>query len=256
MTICIFCSKEADSKEDLFPRWILKRVKTRHPLYRKLGDNPATITEDQEVRVPCVCVHCNTGWMSRLERKVQRYMGPMIDDFYLSLDKDYQKGLAEWAVKTAMVNDAVESHQRFFTDAECHAFKADRTMPHGIQVVTGRFTGRSLDADGNDFSLTTPDGKLIVRGHVFTVMVGHLLMQVMSMHADREYKGGERVEMECNPGPWDTTLIQLWEKIHDRVEWPPRESFSTINGLHHYANLRYRWKRNTGHRVVTRRPKS
>jgi integrase len=145
MALCIFCPNEADSKEDMFPRWILKLVQTRYPLYRKIGDKPATVTEDQEIRLPCVCMKCNNGWMSRLEKKVQKYMGLLINDFSLPLDRDYQKGLAGWAVKTAMVNDTVESHQRFFTEAECHAFKRDRTLPDGTQIVAGRFTDISAD---------------------------------------------------------------------------------------------------------------
>jgi hypothetical protein len=81
--ICIFCNNPADSKEDLFPRWILKRVRTGVPLYRQTGDAPPELTEDQEVRIPCVCQSCNNGWMSRMERTVQKFTGPMIDDFYL-----------------------------------------------------------------------------------------------------------------------------------------------------------------------------
>src|SRR5205807_658328 len=60
MNPCIFCGNAADSKEDLFPRWILKRVNTRQPLSRQLGDAPPEITEDQEVRLPCVCQRCAT----------------------------------------------------------------------------------------------------------------------------------------------------------------------------------------------------
>ncbi len=49
MKPCIFCGNPADSKEDLFPRWILKRVVTRQPLYRQMGDAPPEITEDQVI---------------------------------------------------------------------------------------------------------------------------------------------------------------------------------------------------------------
>jgi hypothetical protein len=131
----------------------------------------------------------------------------------------------------------------------------DRTMPHGTEIVAGRFTGRSRDAGGSDFTLVTADNKLIARGHVFTVMVGHLVMQVMSMHAEPDFHG-KTVRMECNPGPWDTGLIQIWPKVHKRVEWPPPVSFSTVNGPTHYANFRYRWKRNTGHEAITYKPKA
>lgn len=254
MATCIFCPNEANSNEDMFPCWTLRYVKTGQPLQRQVGNAPVTVTEEQEVRIPCVCETCNNGWMSRLETKVQKYMKPMIDGDPMSLDRDYQKGLAEWTVKTAMVSDAIDQHPRFFTDAECHAFKHDRTMPHGIEVVAGRFTGRSRDAGGSDFTLVIPpDNKTVVRGHAFTVMVGHLVMQAISMHLEPEFYD-RGVKMECNPGPWDTALIQIWPKIHERVEWPPSVSFTIDKDQTDYANFRYRWKRNTGHRVITRKP--
>lgn len=254
MATCIFCPREADSNEDMFPGWTLRLVETRQPLSRQIGNEPPTVTEDQAVLVHCVCTKCNNGWMSRLEMKVQKYMRLMIDDFYLPLDKDYQKGLAEWAIKTAMVSDAIEPHPRFFTDAECHAFKRDRTIPQGTEIVAGRFTGRSRDAGGSDFTLLTLDRKQVCRGHAFTVMVGHLVMQVMSMRVEPEFHG-KTIKMACNPGPWSTSLNQVWPTIHKRVEWPPSESFSTISGPHHYANFRYRWKGSTGHEVRTPKPK-
>ena len=61
MKPCIFCGNPADSNEDLFPRWILKRVVTRQPLRRQMGDAPPEITQDQEVRLPCVCQKCNNN---------------------------------------------------------------------------------------------------------------------------------------------------------------------------------------------------
>ena len=102
MNPCIFCCNPVDSREDLFPRWILKRVKTREPLRRQIGDAAPEITEDQEVRLPCVCQKCNNTWMSRMEKTVQKFLGPMIDDFALPLDRQYQQNLTEWAVKCAM----------------------------------------------------------------------------------------------------------------------------------------------------------
>ncbi len=56
---------------------------------------------------------------------------PRSDDRRLSfpLNRQNQQNLPEWAVKGAMINDAVDLHPRFFTDAECYAFKQKRTIP-------------------------------------------------------------------------------------------------------------------------------
>src|SRR5437879_5285539 len=83
-----------------------------------MGDAPPEITGDQEVRVPCVCQKCNNTWMSGMETTVKKFLGSMIDDFSLPLDRQYQQNLTEWAVKCAMCNDTVDPHPRFFTEAK------------------------------------------------------------------------------------------------------------------------------------------
>jgi hypothetical protein len=148
MKPCIFCGKPADSKEDLFPRWILKKVVTRQPLYRQMGDAPAEITDDQEVRIPCACQKCNNTWMSGMEKTVKKFLGPMIEDLGFPLDRQNQQNLTEWAVKCAMCNDTVDPHPRFFTEAECQAFRLERTIPDRTLVFAARFSGRSLDSNG------------------------------------------------------------------------------------------------------------
>jgi hypothetical protein len=173
MEPCIFCTKPVDSKEDLFPRWIPKREVTRQPLVRQLGDGPLEVTEDQEVRLPCVCQKCNNTWMSGMEKTVQKFMGPMIGDFSLTLDRQNQQNLAEWAVKCAMCSDTVVAHPRFFSESECHTFKQKRTIPDRKFVFAARSTGRSLDSNGVDFTLVEPNtGRVLVRGHIYNVMVG------------------------------------------------------------------------------------
>jgi hypothetical protein len=83
--------------------------------------------------------------MSGMETTVKKIMGPMIEDLSLPLDRQNQQTLTEWAVKCAMCNDTVDLHPRFFTEAECHAFKEKRTIPRGTLVFAARFIGRSLD---------------------------------------------------------------------------------------------------------------
>jgi hypothetical protein len=254
MRPCIFCSNPADSKEDLFPRWILKRVKTREPLRRQIGDGPPEITEDQEVRVPCVCRKCNNTWMSGMEKTVQKFLGPMIDDFALPLDRQYQQNLTEWAVKCAMCNDTVDPHPRFFTEAECHAFKKNRAIPDRTLVFAARFTGRSLDTNGVDFTLIEPEsGVLLVRANLYTVMVGHAVLQVLSWHQE-PLKEKQAVHFAVAPGPWDKLTIQIWPFERKSVNWPPPGSLSTVFGVTHYGYFRTRFKTEKGH--VLRTPKS
>ena len=256
MKPCIFCGNPADSKEDLFPRWILKRVVTRQPRYRQLGDAPPEITEDQEVRLPCVCQKCNNTWMSRMETTVKKIMAPMIEDLSLPLDRQNQQTLTEWAVKCAMCSDTVDPHPRFFTDAECRAFKQERTVPDRTLVFAARFTGRSLDSNGVDFTLIEPEsGDLLVRGHVYNVMVGHVVLQVLSWHPEPQHKE-KIIRMRAADGPWDKLTIQIWPIEKKSVHWPPPMSLSTVVGVTHYGHFRTRFKNETGHMLLTPKPKA
>ena len=254
MRPCIFCGSPADSKEDLFPRWILKRVVTRQPLYRQMGDAPPEITEDQEVRVPCVCKECNNTWMSGMETTVKKFLGPMIEDLSLALDRQNRQNLAEWAVKGAMISDAVNPHPRFFTEAECYAFKQKRTIPVRTLVFAARFTGRSLDSNGVDFTLTEPQSReLLVRGHVYNVMVGHVVLQVLSWHAEPPHEH-KIIRMRAADGPWDKLTIQIWPIEKKSLKWPPPLSLSSVMGVTHYGYFRMRFKNEAGHMLLT--PKS
>jgi hypothetical protein len=250
MKPCIFCGAPADSKEDLFPRWILKRVKTGVPLYRQIGEDPPTITDDQEVRLPCVCSKCNNTWMSRMETTVSRTLGPMIEDIAFTLDRQNQQTLTEWALKCAMINDTGAPHPRFFTDAECHGFRQKRTIPDRTLAWVARFTGRSLDSNGVDFTLIEPlSQELLVRGHVYNIMVGHVVIQVLSWHPEPAH-AHKIIRFRSADGPWDSLTAQIWPIEKKNVPWPPPLSLSTARDVTHYGHFRTRFKNSTGHELL------
>jgi hypothetical protein len=254
MQKCIFCGNLADSKEDLFPRWILRRVNTRERLYRQSGDDPPEITEDQEVRIPCACRKCNNTWMSGMETTVKNFLGPMIEDISFPLSRQDQQNLTEWVIKCAMCNDTADQRPRFFTESECHTFKKKRTIPDRTLAFVARFTGRSLDSNGVDFTLVEPTtGSLLVRGHVYTVMVGHVVLQVLSWRPEAEHKD-KIVRIKAADGPWEQLTIQIWPIKRKAVSWPPPISLSGALGATHYGRFRNRFKNATGHQLIKTRP--
>lgn len=229
---------------------------TREPLSRRIGDATPVITEDQEVRIPCACRPCNNGWMSRLEMKCKPIVGSLLEDLSLGLDADQRKSLTEWALKTAMINDACGGRPRFFTDDECHAFKENnRAIPEGTGVWAGRFTGRTLSAIGGEFHLDSPTAQSVVRGHVFTVCVGHLILQVLSLHAQPDIT---KVNLAAGPVKWETFLIPLWPPLTPKTRkltWPPQHNFALVENLKlgnlHYARLIDRWKVADGYSITS-----
>lgn len=258
MKPCIFCDKPADSKEDLFPRWILSRVDTGQPLSRQLGNAPPVVTNDQEVRLPCVCQKCNNTWMSGMETTVKKFMGAMIEDLSIPLDRQNQQNLAQWAVKCAMVIDTVDVHPRFFTQAECHTFKQQRTIPNRTELFAARFTGRRLDSNGSNFTVTEPNiGELFARGHVHNVMVGHVVLQVLSWRPEPQHEG-KISGIRAADGPWDRVTIQVWPIQKKVVNWPPpiSLSLSTVADVTHYGYFRARFKNGTAQLLTTTKAKA
>jgi hypothetical protein len=51
MGICIFCTNPANSKEDMFPQWILRRVKTGEPMVHRKPNRPVKISQSSKVRL-------------------------------------------------------------------------------------------------------------------------------------------------------------------------------------------------------------
>jgi hypothetical protein len=192
--------------------------------------------------------------MSGMETTVKKFMGPMIEDLSFPLDRQNQQNLAEWAVKCAMCNDTVDVHPRFFSESECHAFKQKRTIPDSTLVFAARFTGRSLDSNGVDFTLLEPNTRdLLVRGNIYNVMVGHVVLQVLSWHPEPQEKD-KIIRFRAASGPWEKLTIQVWPIEKKSVNWPPPMSLSTVVGVTHYGHFRSRFKSENGHVLLTVKP--
>jgi hypothetical protein len=153
-----------------------------------------------------------------------------------------------------MVTDAYEGHVRFFTDSECHAFKNNnREIPNGLAVWAGRFTGRSLSAIASEFRMDSPTTQGVARGQVFTILVGHLILQLLCVHAQTAIMSVELTPTELD---WDSYLIPLWPPLESKMRkltWPPKRSFSVVENTNlgnlHYSRLLYRWNVKYGHTV-------
>jgi hypothetical protein len=157
----------------------------------------------------------------------------------------------------AMVNDAYEKHDRFFTAAERHAFKNDnRAIPKGTGVWAARFDGRTLSSIGGTFKMGAPNNTGLVDGHVYTVTVGHLSLQVLSLH-EKAGQGITQVNVAASPLKWDEILIQLWpppvNKKQKRQWPPPKYSCALVENLNfgnvHYGHLVHRFSIPDGHSI-------
>ena len=98
-----------------------------------------------DMKVPVVCVPCNTGWMSRLEDKKAK---PAMADMILhgketSLSSEHIKSIATFAFKQAVIADSALPSGRnphpFFTTSARRRFAASLAIPNGVQMWLAAF---------------------------------------------------------------------------------------------------------------------
>jgi hypothetical protein len=237
---CLFCDQNADSKEHLWPLWILERRKSQ-PIRHSIGGSPVKIIPTPELTVRTVCRLCNNEWMNDLETKNKPLIGCLMDDFSAPLDASQQSLLAAWAMKTAMVSDSVNTRSRslFYERSECEKLRLSYTIPERTSIWIGRYVGDGFSLDGTDIGITVPEVPQVKKGHVTTILVGHFAIQVLAVRFLPEYKS--TVKVMPKTGQWDDLLLNIWPIGSRPVAWPPPLSF-TKSGSLSIARLADRWR--------------
>ena len=240
---CLFCLNPANSKEHLWPDWILQSLKHRTPIRQNIGKSPTKVFNGP-LTVRCVCRTCNGGWMSQLESDAKTTIGPLMHDLSFSLDAPQQETVSAWAVKTAMVVEATNRRTRAccYTQQECEHLRLQRSIPIRTLAWLGRFSASGLLATGTDIWLDIDGVKKAAHGCVTTIIVGHLALQVLTAHLPPKYNS-TTVPIVCVNGPWNDVLIPLFP-TSNRITWPPKLSF-TNGGKISFTFLRDRWKYGT-----------
>jgi hypothetical protein len=137
---CIFCPNKANSKEHLWPDWILRRLKISRPMLHVRAASPAKIIPRAEILIKCVCETCNHGWMHDLEDLNIPIIGSMMEDNSMHLTLEHQRAVVRWAIKTSMVQDAIDTRNRklFYTGPERFALRSNTSLPNYTSVWLGR----------------------------------------------------------------------------------------------------------------------
>jgi hypothetical protein len=240
---CLFCDNEATSKEHLWSDWILQRLGTQ-PTRIKMGKAPASTMPHSVVEVRCVCrILCNAGWMSALESENIPVIGRLIENTATPLDAAQQTSLALWAVMKAMILDAVNAKNRghFFTRNECGALRLYRTIPDRTVVQIGAYERKGYSADGTIVWLDFPNAPKAAKASVSTFVIGHLVIQAVTVHHEAEYENARVQGVSIRDGEWDKLLLRIWPVGTPPTTWPPQATF-TNSGSSSIATLQNRWK--------------
>jgi hypothetical protein len=177
-------------------------------------------------------------------------IGSMMQNLTIQLDREQQKRVAAWVMKTAFLTDWTRiggRNTRFYTGDECAAFAKDLTIPPHTRIWIGHITSSHLSTDGHDLALMRKaDGARMGTSTAVSVVVGHFVAQVVTDHLLPEYATQDAPDSQPKSGPWADKLIQIWPIEKGCVMWPPKASF-TNGGPDGYAYLMKRWR--VGHQA-------
>lgn len=179
---CLFCDDQANSREHLWPKWMLEKLPPIQTIIGSVGKNK-DIPVGRELKVRCVCEDCNGGWMSDLETDNTPLLGPLVDGKSSRFDLQQQHSIAAWALKTAMIMDSMTvsiERPMFFTSEERIALRTQREIPSRTRVWLGRCLHNALVAESGGCRFSMPGREGLHDGFIGTLAVGQLAVQVDS----------------------------------------------------------------------------
>lgn len=156
---CIFCDNNSGSREHPWPKWIHERIDFG-PLKMERYQSKQVIIPNPEITVKSVCGICNNGWMSDLESTNIPVICSMLNDLSVTLDRDQQREVAAWCVKTATMLDSTRpkgAGDRFYLKDDCVRMRESLTIPPKTRVWIGRIESKHLLALGTDDRYLRPD---------------------------------------------------------------------------------------------------
>jgi hypothetical protein len=239
---CIFCTNPADSREHLWPDWVLQTLGHRKPIIRSIEERRLGKAFHGPVKIKCVCTSCNEGWMSTLEGEVRPYLGTMLHGITLTLTARQQETISRWLLKIATVLEgaSLRGRSHFYQQTHREELRLNSTIPLGTIAWIGQFAGTGLHVSGEDIWFTIGKDTRAADGCVTTFVVGKVIGQVLTVRFTPEYNR-QPIRIHGREGPWNQSLIQIWP-TRLSVQWPPALYFPADRGIPSIGDLCYRWR--------------
>jgi hypothetical protein len=242
MRFCIFCDGLASTKEDVWPKWLMKQIggsKTGRIKAERIGLAPRSWNAGHHT-IKFVCAHCNNGWMSQLEDRVKPIVMALFGDGPVILDNNDQVILAVWSIKNAMVFEALRSTRLwFFDETERRNLRETQQPTPRISVWIAKCVdNKGIFCSGIDLKGDTVPNAENLKAYVTTMGFGPLGIQVVSIKTPDTIAQNINITTDLRPGPWDRISIRIWPLQQDRVIWPASMGLSGDLGLTKFSE---RW---------------
>jgi hypothetical protein len=75
----------------------------------------------------------------------------------------------------------------------------------------------------------------------FTLIVGHLVIQVATIHNVEPFTDVDITNIQTKDGNWDNILMSIWPTEGTAAMWPSKENF-TLTGPDSIEHLIDRWR--------------
>jgi hypothetical protein len=192
------------------------------------GDQRAWSIGKPKLTIKWLCQLCNNGWMSRLESRTKPIVESILDDKLTTIDAAAQTTLGVWAVKTAMVLQALDPNlEWFYSEGEREQMRLSHSVPHHTSVWIAKCVNHK-DIYSAAKNHTTDDGVLAFS---VTMAFGFLAFQVVTVKPPKTVPAHVKVTYEVSDGPWDQTLVPVWPVSEVARSWPGKHGLNGDVGL-------------------------
>jgi hypothetical protein len=234
----VFCGNERlASIEDVMPKWVRKALALSSPVTIRAGSSGAT-AHTQHLLVTLrdmVCENCNNRWMSALENRVSKFLAPMLTNQHgTDLDLTQQRDLARWAAMKVLLQEHSMRQQHpglrtspgyVPTEPELAWLYTHDDPPPRSKVWLGAFDAAGRIAVTTQARLVqsapVPGGGSPVPGHMTTLTVGCVLLQVFTTNFVLADAQALPAYDASPPQPYNRALARIWPSDHPVVAWPP-----------------------------------
>ncbi len=209
--------------EHVFPQWISRAFAPYFPYYKAVrtfggvSQRPRYPSKlDAQAREVCG-PNCNSGWMSRLEERMQPLLTPlMLGEDHRLLSIEDQRLIAVWATKTALMISLIgqksgpgEVHR--VSDEHYRRFY-ERREPLGL-VFLAAYEGPTPTWFGQSDFWVRKDNPALAEGYCLTTQIGCLVFQIINGH------GLQDADIRPDVGSRGN-VIKIWPSTGMK-RWPP-----------------------------------
>jgi hypothetical protein len=182
----IFCGEPANSREDVWPRWLTSRFVAPGTMELERGPELRMTrwrVNRPELVVRRVCTRCNNGWMSQLQERGKPLIERLWDEDQVTLSLDDCKALSLWAVMTSMVLQTFDDHDKWlYRDYDQTLMWHEQLIPSFTGIWIANCIGHTETySQGRSMTGTAQDTQRQARGSAVKMAFGNLGIQVLKV---------------------------------------------------------------------------